>query len=273
MVKKIFSLAVFLLAVGVFSLQSQVFKNDDLKISKLEDKVWVVETSDNTTMYIIEGNDKALLVDTGTRCANLGEVVRKITDKPLYVVLTHIHGDHAGNIFYFDDIYFHKADSELLSDLGRNYDGKIHYVEDGYIFDLGGKEIEVSHMPAHTPGSIVLLDRKAGICYSGDAFGSGQVWLQVVPVMPINIYVNSLKKMEKLMDGGISKIYCGHYPYVKKYFAKDYIIEMLELADALDKGTPPNPKPYPIILSSGTKTPMLVTKGQAGIVYDPDHLK
>lgn len=273
MIRKTFSFAILLLMVGVLTLKAQVFQNDDLKITKLEDKVWVVETTDNTTMYIIEGDKKALLIDTGTKCANLDEVVRKITDKPLYVVLTHIHGDHAGNIFYFDDIYFHKADSELLSTLGRKYNGKIHYVEDGYIFDLDGKEIEVSHMPAHTPGSIVLLDRKAGICYSGDAFGSGQVWLQCVPVMPIKTYVNSLKKMEKLMDGGISKIYCGHYPYVKKYYTKDYIVEMRELAEGLDNGTALKAEPYSKKLATGTQTPMIVTKGQASIVYDPDHLK
>lgn len=101
----------------------QVFKNSDLEISKLEDKVWVVETTDKTTMYIIEGNDKALLIDTGTKCANLDKVVGQITKKPLYVVLTHAHGDHAGNIAYFDDIYLHAADTVLL----QKYKGKIHF--------------------------------------------------------------------------------------------------------------------------------------------------
>lgn len=61
----------------------------------------------------------------------------------------------------------HPADTVLLS---RSYKGKVNFVKDGDIFDLGGTQIEVSHMPTHTPGSIVLLDRKAGICYSGDAF-------------------------------------------------------------------------------------------------------
>lgn len=271
--KKTILLAILWVVVVSLSSNAQVFQNDDLKISKLEDKVWVVETTDMTTMYIIEGNDKALLVDTGTRCADLDEVVKKITTKPLYVVLTHLHGDHAGNMHYFDEIYFHKDDSELMPDIRQKYEGKIHYVKDGDVFDLGGKKIEVVHTPAHTPGSIVLLDREAGTCYSGDAFGSGQVWLQVVPVMPVKTYANSLKKMEKIMDGGISKIYCGHYPYVKKYYGKDYIVEMRELAEALDNGTAPKAEPYPTKLPTGTQTPMIVTKGQASIVFDPDRLK
>jgi hydroxyacylglutathione hydrolase len=222
-------------------------------------------------MYIIEGNNKAMLIDTGTRCADLGEVVKKITNKPLYVVLTHMHGDHAGNIRYFDEIYFHKDDMVLMEN--SNYKGKMNYVKDGDIFDLGGKKIEVVHMPGHTPGSIVLLDREAGICYSGDAFGSGQVWLQVVPVMPVRVYAASLKRMRKIMDSGISKIYCGHYPYVKKYYTRDYIDDMLYLAEALDNGTQTGVQPYATKLSSGTKTPMIVTKGEASIVYDPDRLK
>ena len=268
--KKLFSV-IILLATCVLSNQAQVFRNEDLTISKLEDKVWVVETTDNTTMYIIEGNDKAMLIDTGTRCSKLNEVVKKITGKPLYVVLTHMHGDHAGNIRYFDEIYFHKDDMVLMQ--GSGYKGKMNYVNDGQVFDLGGKKIEVVHMPGHTPGSIVLLDREAGICYSGDSFGSGQVWLQVVPVMPVRIYANSLKRMQKIMESGISKIYCGHYPYVKKYYERSYIDEMLYVAEALDKGTNVGAVPYDQVLSSGTRKPMIATKGEASIVYDPDRLK
>jgi hydroxyacylglutathione hydrolase len=254
------------------ALAQPVFKNDDLTISPLpsEDRVWVVETSDKTTMYIIEGSEKTMLIDTGTKCDKLDEVIGQISKKPLYVVLTHAHGDHAGNIKYFKDIYLHPADTILMD---KSYKGNLHFVKDGQKFDLGSRIIEVSHMPGHTPGSIVLLDRKAGVCYSGDAFGSGQVWLQVPPVMPVRIYISSLKKMEKLMDDGILRIYCGHYPYIKTYFKKEYIVSMLELAEELDSGTVPDAKPYPTKLTVGTQNPMIVTKGQASIVFDPDRLK
>ena len=263
-------LTIITILAGWNAAIGQVFKNSDLEISKLEDKVWVVETTDKTTMYIIEGNDKALLIDTGTKCANLNEVVRQITKKPLYVVLTHAHGDHDGNIGYFDEIYLHEADTVLLQ---KSYKGKIHFVKDGDTFDLGGKKIEVSFMPAHTPGSIVLLDKKAGSCYSGDAFGSGQVWLQLRPFAPMKTYINSLKKMEKLMDEGITKIYCGHYPYLKKALGKDYIVAMRKLAEALDNGTAQGAIPFTQKVSIGCDNPMIVTDGPASIVYDPEHIK
>jgi glyoxylase-like metal-dependent hydrolase (beta-lactamase superfamily II) len=185
---------VFLFSGWMASAQS-VFKNKDLEISKLEDKLWVVETADNTTMYIIEGDKKAMLIDTGTKCEKLNEVVRQITQKPLIVLITHIHGDHSGNMNQFDEVYFHAADTVLLGSYSP-YKGKVHYVTDGQKFDLGGKILEISHMPAHTPGSIAVLDRKAGNCFSGDAFGSGQVWLQLRPFSPMKTYIQSCKKME-----------------------------------------------------------------------------
>ena len=255
------------------NISAQVFTNADLTITKLENKLWVVETTDKTTMYIIEGSKKAMLIDTGTKCDNLDEVVRNITKKPLYVVLTHLHGDHAGNINSFSDIYYHAADTLLLSRL-KPYKGKSHFVKDGDIFDLGDKKIEVKHMPAHTPGSIVLIDRANGNCFSGDAFGSGQVWLQLWPFSTMETFIQSCKKMEKLMQEGITKIYCGHYPYVKNTLDIQYIKNMRILAEAINNGTSPTPQVFPTrIPDIGGPNPMIVTQNGVMIVYEPSKIK
>ena len=123
---------VLLLFVRIASAQS-VFKNNDLEITKLEDKLWVVETSDKTTMYIVEGDAKAMLIDTGTKCEKLNEVVRKITKKPILVVITHMHGDHAGNMDQFGEVYMHPADSVLLKQV-KPYPGKIHILREWSFF-------------------------------------------------------------------------------------------------------------------------------------------
>lgn len=274
MKSKTYLFTFFLLFVLNSVATAQVFKNSDLTITQLEDQMWVIETTDNTTMYIIEGEDKAMLVDTGTKCERLDEVVRQITQKPLYVVVTHVHVDHAGNIGFFDDIYFHEADTVLMNRLSAPYEGSIHFIDEDDVFDLGGKQIVVSHMPGHTPGSIILLDYQSGNCFSGDAFGSGQVWLQLWPFSTIKTYANSCKKMEKIMDNGIDEIYCGHYPYVKTAYDKSYISEMRELAEALDNGTASEAKPYPNNnIDIACDKPKIVTKGKVSIVYDPEHIK
>jgi len=266
--KKLLFIAFCFFSIGF--VKAQVFKNDDLSISKLEDNVWVIETADKTTMYLVEGKKKAMLIDTGTKCAQLDSIVKLITNKPLYVLITHAHGDHSGNINHFNEIYLHAADTVLLD---KSYKGKVHFVKDGEVFDLGGKKLKIVCMPAHTPGSIVVLDEKAGSCYSGDAFGSGQVWLQLRPFATMKTYVNSCKKMENLMDQGITKIYCGHYPYVKKAYDKSYIIAMRKLAENLDNGTAPEGKSFDRKVSIGCENPMIVTDGIVSIVYDPEHVK
>lgn len=248
-----------------------VFKNSELQATLIFPHTWVIETADNNAMYLLEGSKKSLLIDTGTPCKDLDKIVGAITRKPLQVVLTHAHPDHTGNIGSFAEIYMHPADTFLLD---TSYSGRIHYVDEGYVFRLGGRNISVFRMPAHTPGSVVLTDTRISACFTGDAFGSGQVWLQLKPVAPMAVYAASCKKMEHLMDKtGISKIYCGHYPYAKKAFDKNYIVDMRRMAESIDNGTAIDAQPYPIKASIGPDNPMILTSGSAGIVYDPDHIK
>jgi hydroxyacylglutathione hydrolase len=266
--KKITSALILLFCIGFgYKTTGQVFKNKELTISKLAENMWILETSSNCTMYLVEGTEKAMLIDAATKIKNFDSIIKQITKKPLVVVITHAHGDHTGNINYFGEIWLHPADTVLL----ERYKGKINYMKDGDIFDLGGTKLEVSHMPAHTPGSIVLLDRKAGNCYAGDAFGSNHVWLQLKPLSPMQTYVNSCVKMEKFMDNGITKVYCGHYCYAKKAFDKTYITSMRQLAEGLINGTGPDAKPYESKV--GCPNPMSVTSGEATIVFDPDYVK
>jgi glyoxylase-like metal-dependent hydrolase (beta-lactamase superfamily II) len=260
-------IAIFL---SVSSLCAQVFKNSQLQISKIDAHSWVIETSTMSSMFLIEGKDKALLIDTGTKCDSLDKIIQKITQKPLYVVITHLHGDHDGSIALFSDIYIHPADTVLLAD---KYKGKLHFVNDGYVFDLGGKKIEVVHTPAHTPGSIILLDKETRSCYTGDSFGSGQVWLQLKPYMTMQTYINSCNKMLDIMNNGIDSIYCGHYPYLKSALGIDHIITMKRIAVSIDNGTVKNAEPFPRKVSIGCDNPMIATEGKVAIVYDPEHIK
>jgi len=266
----IYFLAAVLLLLRMNVAAGQVFKNKDLQISVLLENVWVIETSDMTTMYLIEGKEKALLIDTGTRCDSLDKVIRKVTQKPLEVVLTHAHGDHAGNIRYFNTVWMHPADTVILR---GGYSGKIRFVNDGDRFDLGGRTIEVYHMPAHTPGSIVLADKASRSCFSGDAFGSGLVWLQLRPLAPMQTYITSCKAMLKVMDSGIDSIYCGHYPYLKRALDREYIVRMKDLAGLIAEGKAAGTKPYDIVIPGGCPDPMIATDGVVSIVYDPANIR
>ena len=251
----------------------EVFKNADLTVSQLEKGVWVVETTDMTTMYIVEGTQRALLIDTGTKCEALDEVVRKITAKPLDVIITHNHPDHAGNVNYFSDAYMHPLDTVIH--MGVEYTGTYRWLKDGDIFDLGGRTIEVVWMPGHTPGSVVLLDRAINACYTGDAFGSGQVWMQLKPHVAMKTYYESCARMEKIMrEQNITKIYCGHYPYLKSALPLDYLVRMKDLAKRLSEGDTTGSTPFrsPFTNDMTSARPAMANNGNATIVYDSENI-
>lgn len=266
-----FTILLMLFFVVATSAQ-EVFKNEDLTISRLKDKTWVVETSDHTTMYIIEGDHHAMLIDTGTKCKDLDKVVRQITNKPLYVIVTHLHPDHAGNIGYFDEVYMHAADTVMMAEY--KYDGKINYLQDGQTFDLGGITMQTVWLPCHTPGSIVMVNKQSGDCFTGDAIGSWQVWLHLEPYVPMTTSVKSYKRLIGLMEKGeVKYLWCGHYPYVKTYYGIDYLKTLERLAEKASKGNIKGAKPFqmpPSMHAQGNSK--FLQEGKVMLVFNADKI-
>jgi glyoxylase-like metal-dependent hydrolase (beta-lactamase superfamily II) len=50
-------------------------------------------------------------------------------------------------------------------------------VRDGSRFTLGGRMLEVLHVPGHAPDALALLDRKRGLLFTGDSYYDGPIWL------------------------------------------------------------------------------------------------
>ena len=91
----------------------------------------------------------------------------------------------------------------------RNYEGKVNFLEDGQVIDLGGRQIEVMHTPGHTPGSVTFFDKEKHYGFSGDAFGSTNLLLFSGPFSTlINTCTRTAEYMQK---NGIDKLYPGHY--------------------------------------------------------------
>lgn len=243
-----------------------VYRDSVLTATVIEPGVTVIETLDKTTMYLVEGDSAALLIDTGTACATLGDAVAALTSKPLKVVLTHGHYDHADNVGFFPEIYMHPADTVLPTPALKRYGGTVHPVSDGDIFPLGGRELAVLHTPGHTPGSICLIDKEAGIAFTGDAFGSGALWLQVEPQSPLDVFAESCGRMIELMDAeGIGRLYVGHYPYLKRPLGLDYMLDVAVNARRIDRG---DTAESTLFWENGART---MKHGQSEIVFMPEN--
>jgi glyoxylase-like metal-dependent hydrolase (beta-lactamase superfamily II) len=167
----------------------------------------------------------------------------------------------------------HPLDSTVR--MGIEFYGKYIWMREGDVFDLGDRKIEVVLTPGHTPGSVVLLDPSINACYSGDAFGSGQVWLQLRPHVPMTTYYASCLRMEKIMhERDITKLYCGHYPYLKRALGLNYIIEMRDLAKRLSEGDTSGSRPYQMPFKNDIvcDKPAIAVNGMAMIVYDSENI-
>ena len=205
---------------------------------------------------LIVGTEKALLLDTGWGLGDLKRTVRKITDKPLILVNSHGHVDHAnGNTQFEEPVYIHPRDMELCKEhcsaekrkeilrtveksglLPEGFDreayekggtGNLTPVEEGTVFDLGGKTLEVVELPGHTGGSIGLLYREEKVLYVGDAMNSALL-LFFPEATSLKVYTQTLEKARNL---DFVEMVQSHRP---KIFGKEVLERYLKLAKSVD---------------------------------------
>ena len=71
-------------------------------------------------IWHVAGRTSDLLIDTGLGVASLAEAAADLFDKPLTVVLTHCHMDHAGGAHEFGTCCVHAAEAQALADASNH---------------------------------------------------------------------------------------------------------------------------------------------------------
>lgn len=222
---------------------------------KLDAKTWVIQFMDGSEyMYLLEGEEKALLLDTGYGAGNLRAYVERLTDKSIVVVNTHYHPDHAGGNGEFDVVYMsegQKLDAPSIEqpmttpfDLGSlpypNYEKR--YITTGDKLELGNRTVEVFEAkPAHCNSSLFFLDRGHKMLFVGDEFEAGQVLLfdnSKNPEAPYDVKErlhNFKENADMLLT--MQEEYTFVLPnHNGTPIAKDYLQEFAELVDAIYRG-------------------------------------
>jgi len=188
----------------------EVFKNSDVIFHQIDEHTWVGtgHLLFNESVYLVEGNDKAVLIDAGKTIKDLDKIVSSITKKPVMLIATHVHSDHTGAVNYFPEIYINPSDSITIPQAMPKYKGKVKYLKDGEIINLGGRKLEVVFTPGHTPGSTTFIDKAASYGFSGDSFGSGNLLLTI----NFSTLIATCQKTSAIMQkDGIKYFYPGHY--------------------------------------------------------------
>lgn len=202
----------------------------------------------NVGIYLIIGDKKACLLDTGCGLGNLREYVKTLTNKPVFVILTHGHFDHVGGASLFDEVYLNEKDldvyKEHTSDKYRNLmiqsipkEMKITLddispvvgkpflsLTDKQRFDLGGITIEMVSVPGHTKGTMMALIVEEKMMLYGDACGVG-VLLYEDYATTVSEYLASLKRLKTNYTGAYSKIIRNHGTFESELSLLDNVIE------------------------------------------------
>jgi glyoxylase-like metal-dependent hydrolase (beta-lactamase superfamily II) len=173
-------------------------------VTSIAPGTWQIREPLGVSAFLFEGRERALLSDTCNGFMDIRKTLRKLTHKPLIVMNTHGHSDHAGGNNQFEEIYIRKEDRFMLNPAWqqqqqdllfgyakkaypvirplffyfklqrfKTYKPRIRPLKEGHAFDLGGRVIHTLHTPGHTPGSVVLLDEQTRTVYAGDAVNNG----------------------------------------------------------------------------------------------------
>ena len=92
-----------------------VYEGEDVTFRQIDAHTWEGngKMMANETLYIVEGEERALLIDAGTNIKDLDKIVAGITSKPVTLIATHVHPDHTGApVNYFKELYINCAFSE-----------------------------------------------------------------------------------------------------------------------------------------------------------------
>lgn len=193
-----------------------IYKENIYAARELEPGFWRIGNS-GVFMDLIVGEHHGLLFDTGYGFGSLKAAVEQITDKPLYVVNSHGHVDHACGNAQFGTAYIHPDDIALcmehntpvyrkmeleVAEVPMDFDmdaylalgpGSLKPVGEGHMFDLGGITLEVLELPGHTAGSIGLYCPERKLLYVGDAMNCF-VWLFLPEARNLDTYIRTLHK-------------------------------------------------------------------------------
>ncbi|MDO4870381.1 MAG: MBL fold metallo-hydrolase [Bacillota bacterium] len=213
--------------------------------------------------FLIFGEDKALMLDTGMGICDIQPLVRELCGEyydTLQIVNCHAHFDHTGCNHRFAKVF--GSDTELtrrqaecgvpheplasqtdaymfLFDYPEGFAPEEYCIrpygfepcEDGHIFDLGGRNVEFITTPGHTEDHAMLYDHRDGILFAGDMIYFGAIYVQfendVLGHSNIQDYIESLEKVKERC-AGLRSIYVSHNDFITDPSAIDLIEDAMK---------------------------------------------
>lgn len=212
--------------------------NDWFTVEQIDSSTYAISEYrhwEETHCYLLLGQDKAILIDTGLGVQNIKNITDRLTSLPVTVITTHVHWDHIGGHKHFEDIAVYEAEKDWLSgkfplslqtvksnltykkcDFPENFridnyeifqgtPNKVFYDKD--CLDLGGRTLNVIHTPGHSPGHCCFYEPDRQYLYSGDLIYRGCLDA-FYPTTDPKQFFESVKKIRRL---NVNRILPGHH--------------------------------------------------------------
>jgi len=202
--------------------------------------------------YLILGQERAILLDTGMGIADVRAEVETLTNLPVVVVNSHSHYDHIGDNHRFDDVWAFDDDGEIAyierglspaecrrflppdsyTSLPPGFDPTTYQIQPSQVtrrlrhletIELGGRTLTVHHTPGHSPASICLLDSQDGLLFTGDTFYPGMLYAHFDD-SDFDTYLRSFEYLVGLM-GNVSHLCPAHN---EAYAPKEILARVLD---------------------------------------------
>lgn len=184
--------------------------------------------------YLLVDNGEAALIDVTGTIPELDAVLKENNAQLKYVFLTHAHFDHIMGLKALQDkyqikVYMHQDEKEIL-DGTNNFLTAVGmepieiptvdvYLKDGDKVKVGNVELDVIHLPGHTPGGVGY--KYEHWLFAGDTIFMNSIGRTDLPGGDHQTLVNSIKERIFTLDDNVI-IYTGHgadtsVEYEKKY--------------------------------------------------------
>lgn len=177
----------------------------------------------NCYFAINDDTKETLVVDPGASAKKLAEILEMEALKPIAILLTHGHFDHAGGAeelaeHFHIPVYAEEHEKETLENPGLNlsgWEGREHayhadnFLKDEQEIDLAGFHIRVLFTPGHTVGGCCYYFSYQNALFSGDALFAQSIGRTDFPKGSASQLIRGIR--EKLMilpDETV--VYAGH---------------------------------------------------------------
>ena len=116
-----------------------------MKPELLFENTWAVQDA-GVRIFILAGTERALIIDSGMTGIDGKALAAQVTPLPCALLNTHADPDHIAGNAQFSSFYMHPSDAFLYYKIHR-MSGEMIPVYDGDRMDLGGRPLEIIHLP------------------------------------------------------------------------------------------------------------------------------